>query len=102
MINTYYNERGGSRPWRRLRARVLKEEPMCRVRLPGVCTGLSETVNHIVPKAVAPHLVMSRTNCQGSCRACNLQLGKRSRSSVARKRAAGGSKAPARALAFFE
>src|SRR5262245_44782786 len=102
MKNTYYNERGGSRPWRRLRAQVLKEEPTCRVRIAGVCTVVSTTVNHIVPKAIAPHLVMSRPNCQGSCRPCNLYLGKRSRAQAERKRPrSGGSKTPARALEFF-
>lgn len=101
MKNTYYNDRGGSRPWRRFRERVLREEPTCRVRLPGICTTISTEVNHLVPKAIAPHLVMVRSNCQGSCRACNRHMGKRSRAAVARK-SIGGASTPARALAFFE
>jgi|SRR5262245_5285225 len=102
-MNTYYNTRGGSRPWRRLRDKVLREEPTCRVRLPGVCTHISTTVNHIVPKAVAPDLVMERSNCQGACKPCNLALGKKSRAAAVRKRKyVGGSSSPARALKFFE
>ncbi len=42
-------------PWqtreaRKLRARVLREEPTCRLRLPG-CTGVSTTVDHIQPQS---------------------------------------------------
>ena len=100
-MNTYYNERGGSRPWRRLRDRVLREEPVCRVHLEG-CTIVSTTVNHIVPKAIAPELVMVRSNCQGACKPCNLKLGKKSRAQVARKSVGSSRQQPARALAFFE
>ena len=93
--NTYYNSDGGSRPWRRMRARVLREEPYCQVRLEG-CTRVSTTVDHIIPKALRPDLVMSRENCRGSCRNCNLKKGKK----IHMKRPS--SRASAKVLAFFE
>jgi len=89
----HYNSRGGSRPWRRLRERVLREEPVCQLRYEG-CTGLSTTVDHTIPKAVWPDGVMVRENCHGACRHCNLVKGKKMRMHRTHK--------PAQALKFFE
>jgi len=75
--NKYYNSRGGSSAWRRLRARVLREEPYCRLRLDG-CTEISTVADHIVPKAVRPDLVMVRENVQGACKSCNARRGRKS------------------------
>lgn len=64
----------GGRPWRRLRDRVLKEQPLCQIRLPG-CTGISTEVDHIQPRSVAPHLTMVRSNLRGACYNCNRSRG---------------------------
>lgn len=61
--------------WQRLRAAVLIEEPTCRIGLPGVCTVVSDTVDHIVPRSKDPTLTMVRSNLRGACRACNSALG---------------------------
>lgn len=57
--------------WRKLRDRVVREEPVCRLRLPVVCTTLSTTADHIKPVATYPELALERTNLRGACRACN-------------------------------
>lgn len=56
--------------WRRLSARVVAEEPLCKIALAG-CTGLSEQGDHIVPVSVAPELALMRHNVQGACAWCN-------------------------------
>lgn len=56
---------------RRLRAQVLREEPTCQIRVPGVCTDVSTTWDHIVPRAVDPSLTLVRTNVRGACWECN-------------------------------
>lgn len=61
--------------WQRLRAAVLTEEPTCRIQLPGICTIVSDTVDHIVPRSIDPTLTMVRSNLRGACRACNSSLG---------------------------
>ena len=63
-----------TRAWRRLRDQVVREEPVCRLQLPG-CTHVSTTADHIIPVSVAPHLAMTRTNIQGACTSCNLKRG---------------------------
>ncbi len=64
-----------SRAWRRLRDRVVREEPVCRLQLPGVCTYWSTTADHIVPVAQRPDLALVRSNCRGACSACNWKRG---------------------------
>jgi 5-methylcytosine-specific restriction endonuclease McrA len=72
------NSRGGSWAWRQLRTRVLAEEPLCRLALPG-CTRFSTTVDHRISRKLAPQLSMTRSNLQGACRSCNLTKGQRLR-----------------------
>jgi 5-methylcytosine-specific restriction endonuclease McrA len=93
--NKYYNSRGGSSAWRRLRAQVIREEPQCRLRLEG-CTGYSQTADHIIPKVLRPDLVMVRANCQGACRHCNAKRGKKTLAQARAPRVTA-----ARALDFF-
>lgn len=93
------NSRGGSRPWRRLRDRVIREEPECRLRLPG-CTGVSTTADHIVPKSIRPDWVMKRENLRGACQPCNLKRG--NKMYMMKTRAIVQKQVRARALEFFE
>ena len=72
--NPSINRSGGSRAWTRLRNRVIREEPWCRLRLPG-CTGVSTTADHIKPKKHYPQFAMERWNLRGSCRSCNMLRG---------------------------
>lgn len=59
-----------TRAWRTLRDQVVREEPLCQLRLPR-CTGTSTTADHLVPVTVAPELALERANLQGACRQCN-------------------------------
>lgn len=77
--------------WRRLSARVVAEEPLCRLGLLG-CTGRSEVGDHIIPVSVAPRLAFERSNVQGACSWCNNKRGNRDLAQ----------NTPARALSFFE
>lgn len=52
--------------WRSLRARVLKEEPVCRVC--GV--NPSTQVDHLLPVAEGGSF-FARDNCRGICRSCH-------------------------------
>jgi 5-methylcytosine-specific restriction endonuclease McrA len=56
--------------WRALSQRVVKEEPVCWLRLPG-CTVRSTQADHLVPISVNPGLALVRSNTRGSCRSCN-------------------------------
>jgi 5-methylcytosine-specific restriction endonuclease McrA len=95
------NSRGGSRKWRALRDQVVKEEPLCRLRLPG-CTVRSTTADHILLRALRPDLAMTRSNLRGACTNCNLRRGRK----LVRPQAAavnGKPSAPrARALQWFD
>ena len=62
--------------WKELRARVLREEPCCQLRLPR-CTGVSTCVGHTIPLSVNPDLWNVRSNCRGSCESCNRRKGNR-------------------------
>lgn len=64
----------GSRQWRRLRAQVIREEPVCRLRLPG-CTIVTQTGDHIIPVKYRPDLKLVRQNVRGSCYSCNMKRG---------------------------
>lgn len=57
--------------WRRLRARVIEEEPYCQLGFPGICTVVSTTGDHIVPVRRDPSLALVRSNVRGSCKECN-------------------------------
>lgn len=57
--------------WKKLRAQVIGEEPLCRLMLTG-CTGKSDTADHILPVAYRPDLKYMRANLQGACQSCNM------------------------------
>lgn len=65
MASATHGRRG--RPWRRLRAQVLREEPVCRY------CGLrpSTVVDHVLALSKYPHLAQVRSNLVGSCKPCN-------------------------------
>lgn len=60
-----------TRRWRKLRDQVIREEPVCRLALPGICTRWSTTGDHIKPVETHPHLALVRSNVQGACGPCN-------------------------------
>lgn len=60
-----------TRAWRKLRDRVVAEEPLCWLRFPGICTRLSTTADHVIPYKQRPDLAMSRDNHRGACGPCN-------------------------------
>jgi 5-methylcytosine-specific restriction endonuclease McrA len=64
----------GTQAWKQLRARVLAEEPTCRLQLPG-CTTISTTADHIIPRSQRPDLELVRANVQGACKSCNYKRG---------------------------
>ena len=59
-----------TRAWRKLRDRVVAEEPVCQLGLPG-CTGASTTADHIVTVRDRPDLALVRSNLRGACQHCN-------------------------------
>jgi 5-methylcytosine-specific restriction endonuclease McrA len=62
------------RQWRKLRDRVVREEPNCWLRLDG-CTVVSTTADHVIPRSHRPDLCMVRLNLRGACENCNLRRG---------------------------
>ena len=58
--------------WNRLRAEVLRAQPVCAVL---GCYELSTTVDHIIPLQHAPHLGLERSNLQGMCGRHNASKG---------------------------
>ena len=72
---------GSTRKWRILQAQVIREEPYCRLGLPG-CTTTSTTADHIIPLSMRPDLRYVRSNLQGACRSCNLKRGNTPMSAV--------------------
>ena len=52
--------------WQKLRLRVIKEEPLCTLRL-SCCTRWSTTADHIIPVSHRPDLKYMRGNLRGSC-----------------------------------
>ena len=78
-----------TRAWRRLRDRVVSEEPVCKLQYPGICTYWSQTADHIVPVRDQPDLAMHRGNLRGACHACNRERG-------------ATPEPPTEALAFFQ
>ena len=59
--------------WKRLRARVLSESDICWLcGQPG-----SDTLDHIVPLSIAPHLGESPDNVAPAHRSCNSSRGAR-------------------------
>lgn len=84
-----------SRAWRKLRDKVVDEEPRCQLGLSG-CTGSSQTADHIKPYETHPQLAMVRENLRGACHACN-----RRRSSLPDESLRLGTTAQPRALDIF-
>jgi 5-methylcytosine-specific restriction endonuclease McrA len=60
-----------SRAWRKLRDQVVRDEPICWLRFPGICTTISNTADHIIPFTQRPDLAMDRSNLHGACHPCN-------------------------------
>ena len=69
------------RPWRRLQARVLREETLCHLCLQPVDKDLphtdpqSATVDHLAPLSHNPHLALDRANLRLAHRHCNSSKG---------------------------
>lgn len=78
--------------WRKLRDRVVTEEPVCWLAFGGICTGRSTTADHVIPKTVRPDLALTRSNLRGACGPCNLARG---RTPVERLALGGGTEPPA-------
>lgn len=76
----------GTRAWRKLRDQVVQEEPVCTLQLDDGCTFWSQTADHIVNRADAPHLAMVRDNLRGACIHCNAVRGGRDRHARAAQR----------------
>lgn len=90
--------------WKKLRAQVIAEEPLCRLRL-NKCTIRSDTADHIIPVKDRPDLKFVRANLRGSCQSCNMARGTRPLSEVRREQeliAAVASPKRAAALEFFD
>lgn len=66
----------GTRAWRALAARVVREEPVCWLRYPR-CTRWSDTADHVIPVADRPDLALVRSNVRGACASCNSSRGRR-------------------------
>lgn len=71
------------RPWIRMRAEVLARSQVCwlcgytiDIALPRTHR-MSATVDHVIPRAVAPHLALDPSNLRPAHRACNSAKGKR-------------------------
>lgn len=63
-----------TRAWRKLRDRVVIEEPTCWLKWPG-CTTWSTTGDHVIPYAERPDLALVRSNVRGACASCNHKRG---------------------------
>lgn len=66
--------RADSTAWRELRARVLREEPICAMPR---CGRRSTQVDHIVPLSLRPDLALVRSNLLGMCGPHNAAKGAR-------------------------
>lgn len=60
-----------TRAWRKLRDQVVREEPLCWLRFPSICTQVSTTADHVLTYTERPDLAMARTNLRGACQPCN-------------------------------
>jgi len=66
------HDRADGTAWRTMRARVLREEPVCCV--PG-CGRLSNQVDHVIPLKLNPDLALVRSNLRGMCGPHNASKG---------------------------
>jgi 5-methylcytosine-specific restriction endonuclease McrA len=87
-----------SNAWKTLARQVVREEPICWLRLPG-CTIRSTTADHIIPVSQQPDLLLVRANVRGACRRCNTA---RHSLPVSALPALRGRRQPAPALALFD
>lgn len=88
------SDQRGTRAWRVLRAKVIAEEPLCWLRLPG-CTTISDTADHILTVKTRPDLALVRGNCRGCCSSCNSRRNDKPISALTRA-------GTAPALSFFD
>lgn len=79
--------------WRKLRDQVVREQPICKLQLPG-CTQLSTTADHILTVKARPDLAFEPWNHQGSCASCNMRRGAKTMEQIRPKESA-------KALDFF-
>ena len=68
------------KPWRTLRRLVLQESPYCAHC--GAMLGHDGQVDHIIPRAVRPDLLLTRSNLQALCSACHCKKTNRERRGV--------------------
>lgn len=64
-----------SHRWRRVRAQVLREDPLCTSCRGAGRTELATQVDHIVPLHVNVALAFERSNLQGLCTSCHARKG---------------------------
>lgn len=60
-----------TRAWRKLRDKVIEEEPECQLRFPDCCTKISTRADHILTVKKRPDLALERSNLRGACDPCN-------------------------------
>ena len=68
--------RGYGKDWQRLRAKVISEEPLCRLCLKGSHSQRPRVepaveVDHIISVTLAPELRLTRSNLQPLCKSCH-------------------------------
>jgi hypothetical protein len=85
--------RGYDRQWRKLRERVLYEEPLCRLCQAAGRVEAATEVDHIIPLRVRPELRLERSNARPLCGPCHRQV----TGAFNRSRGIGGSKSGSRA-----
>lgn len=78
---------GSTRAWRVLREQVIREEPLCQIQIPGTCTKVSTTADHIQTVRDHPELEYVRSNLRGACEPCNLKRGAKSMAELPMQRA---------------
>lgn len=86
--------------WRKLRDQVIREEPLCRLRL-DCCTIRSTTADHIVPVRYRPDLKYVRQNLRGACQPCNMRRKDKPLAQVRAEQKQQFHVKPAAALEFF-
>jgi hypothetical protein len=62
------------------RRRVLERDPLCRLRYPGVCTGYSTEVDHVVAGSVGH---VTDDELQGVCHDCHQRKSRREQAAAA-------------------
>jgi len=71
------DDRGYDRTWRRLRQRVIAEQPLCVRCLERGIVRPADLVHHIVPISVDPTLRLAPRNLQPLCRDCHGEVHRR-------------------------